>query len=296
MSVVLRQHPWEAAGASPQSTGADDSRGSSQQPERCGCPIAAQGKPGSVPGLPTALSPPQVTVALSTEELVRQKKALACAALAGRSFSTPHGELDAHRLCQALEKVSQKRNQSLEGRLDQLGPQPLQTQPSAAESSVCRLWGRGRCGGAGCPRLAEPSLCRCPDNLLSPTHLDWDMLVEPSYLFSASPAPEAGQPGLGDAGTALRCQVVIHALRAGGPVSWEVTASLESLLQPREAPGREVPPRRAAKAWDKPLHRLAARSVVRDSESVAQREAKLEQGGCRCLSPLRLRHPPPTPL
>ncbi|XP_032925085.1 von Willebrand factor A domain-containing protein 5B2 isoform X1 [Catharus ustulatus] len=203
--------------------------------------------------LPSAPAVTKVTVALSTEELARQKKVLARAALAGRSFSTPHGELDAHRLCQALEKVSQKRNQSLEGRLDELGPQTRQLQPSAAESN----------------------------NLLSPTHLDWDMLVEPSYLFSASPAPEPGQPSLGDASTPLRCQVVIHALRAGKPVSWEVTASLESLLQPREGPGREDPPRRVAKAWDKPLHRLAARSVVRDNESVAQREAKLEQGFAR---------------
>ncbi|RMC02021.1 hypothetical protein DUI87_21183 [Hirundo rustica rustica] len=204
--------------------------------------------------LPSAPAVTQVTVALSTEELARQKKALARAALAGRSFSTPHGELDAHRLFQALEKVSQKRNQSLEGRLDELGPQPRQMQPSAMESN----------------------------NLLSPTHLDWDMLVEPSYLFSASPAaPEPGRPSLGDASAPLRCQVVIHALRAGKPVSWEVTASLESLLQPREGPGRENPPRLAAKAWDKPLHRLAARSVVRDNESVAQREAKLEQGFAR---------------
>ncbi|XP_039569500.1 von Willebrand factor A domain-containing protein 5B2 isoform X3 [Passer montanus] len=203
--------------------------------------------------LPSAPAGTKVTVALSTEELARQKKVLARAALAGRSFSTPHGELDAHRLCQALEKVSQKRNQSLEGRLDELGPQPRQMQPGAVESN----------------------------NLLSPTHLDWDMLVEPSYLFSASPAPEPGQPSLGDASVPLRCQVVIHALRAGKPVSWEVTASLESLLQPREGPGREDPPRRVAKAWDKPLHRLAARSVVRDNESVAQREAKLEQGFAR---------------
>ncbi|NXU69863.1 VW5B2 protein, partial [Horornis vulcanius] len=203
--------------------------------------------------LPSAPAGTKVMVALSTEELARQKKVLARAALAGRSFSTPHGELDAHRLCQALEKVSQKRNQSLEGRLDEVGPQPRQMQPGAVESN----------------------------NLLSPTHLDWDMLVEPSYLFSASPAPEPGQPSPGDASMPLRCQVVIHALRAGKPVSWEVTASLESVLQPREGAGREDPPRRVAKACDKPLHRLAARSVVRDNESVAQREAKLEQGFAR---------------
>ncbi|XP_042656950.1 von Willebrand factor A domain-containing protein 5B2 isoform X2 [Tyto alba] len=200
--------------------------------------------------LPSTLVSTKVTVALSTEELARRKKVSARAALAGRSFSSPHGELDAHRLCQALEKVSQKRNQSLEGRLDELGPRARRLQPSVVESN----------------------------NLLSPTHLDWDMLVEPSYLFSPSPAPE---PSLGDAGLPLRCQVVIHALRAGKPVSWEVTASLESLLQPREGPGREDPPWRAGKAGDKPLHRLAARSVIQDNEKTAQREAELEQGFAR---------------
>ncbi|XP_069648659.1 von Willebrand factor A domain-containing protein 5B2 isoform X1 [Haliaeetus albicilla] len=203
--------------------------------------------------LPSTRAGTKVTVALSMEELARRKKVLARAALASRSFSSPHGELDAHRLCQALEKVSQKRNQSLEGRLDELGPRAQRLQPSAVESN----------------------------NLLSPTNLDWDMLVEPSYLFSASPVPEPREPSLGDASLPLRCQVVIHALRAGKPVSWEVTASLESLLQPQEGPGREDPPRQAGKAWDKPLHRLAAHSVIRDNENAAQREAELEQGFAR---------------
>ncbi|XP_074446826.1 von Willebrand factor A domain-containing protein 5B2 isoform X1 [Larus michahellis] len=203
--------------------------------------------------LPSAPAGTKVTVALSTEELARRKKALARAALAGRSFSSPHGELDAHRLRQALEKVSQKRNQSLEGQLDELGPRGRQLQPSAVESN----------------------------NLLSPTHLDWDMLVEPSYLFSASPVPEPGAPSPGDASLPLRCQVVIHALRAGEPVSWEVTASLEPLLQTREGPRGEDPLPRAGKAGEKPLHRLAARSVIRDNENAAQREAELEQGFAR---------------
>lgn len=124
------------------------------------------------------------------------------------------------------------------------------------------------------------------------------MLVEPSYLFSASPVPEPAEPSVSYAGLPLRCQVVIHALRAGKPVSWEVTASLESLLQPREGPGREDPPRQAAKAWDKPLHRLAARSVIRDNENAAQRESELEQGGCWGTSPASHRDlsiPPPHP-
>lgn len=86
---------------------------------------------------------PQVPAALSAEELARKQKALARAALAGRSFSSPHGELDARRLCRALEKVSQKRNQSLEGRLDQLGPKTPRLQHSVGESSEWWLWGQG---------------------------------------------------------------------------------------------------------------------------------------------------------
>lgn len=103
------------------------------------------------------------------------------------------------------------------------------------------------------------------------------MLVEPSYLFSAA-VPEAKEPGQGDPCLPLRCHVVIHGLHAGQPVSWEVTASLEALLQPRDGVGSEEPPRRAAAAGEKPLHGLAARSVIRDSEKAAQREAELEQG------------------
>lgn len=236
---------------------------------------------GAFAGLTTSLSPPQVPVALSTEELARQKKTLARAALAGRSFSSPHGELDARRLCRALEKVSQKRNQSLEGQLDQLGSQARRLQPSTVESSMCWLLvGEGYGDGTGCPCLAEPMSCHCPDNLLSPTHLDWDMLVEPSYLFSASPVPEPGEPSPGNASLPLRCQVVIHALQAGKPVSWEVTASLEPLLQPREGPDGGDPLRQGGKSWDKPLHHLAARSVIQDNENAAQREAELQQGGC----------------
>ncbi|XP_065604034.1 von Willebrand factor A domain-containing protein 5B2 [Cyrtonyx montezumae] len=206
-------------------------------------------KSAPVPSAPTAN---KVPVSLSSEELARRQKVLARAALAGRSFSSPHGELDAHRLCRALEKVSQKRNQSVEGRLDQLGPRTPRLQRSTGESN----------------------------NLLSPTHLDWDMLVEPSYLFSAA-VPEAKEPGQGDPCLPLRCHVVIHGLCAGQPVSWEVTASLEALLQPRDGAGSEERPQRAATAGEKPLHGLAARSVIQDSEKAAQREAELEQGFAR---------------
>ncbi|XP_039202922.1 von Willebrand factor A domain-containing protein 5B2 isoform X6 [Crotalus tigris] len=76
----------------------------------------------------------KVSIALSSEELMRKKKALAKTAMSGRSFSSPHGELDSRRLRRALEKVSQKPNRSLEGKLDEIGPE-LQKKPQAAADS-----------------------------------------------------------------------------------------------------------------------------------------------------------------
>lgn len=46
-----------------------------------------------------------------------RQKALARAALAGRSFSSPQGELDMHRLRRALERVSFE--QTMGGRLEE---------------------------------------------------------------------------------------------------------------------------------------------------------------------------------
>lgn len=94
------------------------------------------------------------------------------------------------------------------------------------------------------------------------------MLVEPPYLFSGAEAEQAMV-------LPMHCQVVIHALSAGKPVSWQVSAALESLLHAKEAPSKEE---QAGKGWDKLLHRLTARSVIRDHESTAQREAELEHG------------------
>ncbi|KAJ7324700.1 hypothetical protein JRQ81_017720, partial [Phrynocephalus forsythii] len=198
----------------------------------------------------------KVTLGLSSEELVRKKKALARAALSGRSFSSPHGELDAHHLRRALEKVSKRRNQSVEGKLDQLKPE-LQTMAKAMADS---------------------------GNLLSPVHLDWDTLLEPPYLFSPSPAVTESGACEGNAWPPLRCQVVIHALRAGKPVSWEATIALDSLLVAKDSQEKGEPfqqPPQQSKAWDQQLHRLTAGSVIRDNENVAEREAELEHGFSR---------------
>ncbi|XP_039202866.1 von Willebrand factor A domain-containing protein 5B2 isoform X2 [Crotalus tigris] len=191
----------------------------------------------------------KVSIALSSEELMRKKKALAKTAMSGRSFSSPHGELDSRRLRRALEKVSQKPNRSLEGKLDEIGPE-LQKKPQAAADS---------------------------SNLLSPVHLDWDMLLDPPYLFSPSPALEQGMAD-GNSLPPLQCQVVIHALSAGKPVSWEVISGLDFLFLPKDSLEHSQGWQQQNPGLEKLLHHLTAASVIRDNETVAQREAEVEHG------------------
>lgn len=124
--------------------------------------------------------------------------------------------------------------------------------------------------------------CFLLGNLLSPAHLDWDTLLEPSYLFSPSPATERGQGEGSATWPPLRCQAVIHALCAGKPVSWEVSTALDSLLLAKESQSKEEQ-QLQSKAWGKLIHRLTAGSVIRDNENMAQREAELEHGERTCF-------------
>ncbi|XP_069474917.1 von Willebrand factor A domain-containing protein 5B2 isoform X2 [Ambystoma mexicanum] len=191
---------------------------------------------------------------LSSEELVRKRKALVQATMSGRSFSTPQGELDMHRLSRALEKVSQiqkqKRNLSMEARLEEIGPDVQRVQ----RSSLTRR------------SLADSG------NLLSPCQMDWDMFVDPQYLFSPSLAAEdVAEPEEG-LNAMLQCRIVIHGLSAGKPVSWEVVSSLESLLGATD----EQKQAEDGKAMGNFLHRLTARSVIRDIEDIAEKESEIE--------------------
>ncbi|XP_029442075.1 von Willebrand factor A domain-containing protein 5B2-like [Rhinatrema bivittatum] len=198
--------------------------------------------------------------ALSSEELAKKQKALVQATMSGRSFSSPHGELDMHRLRWALEKVSQsgKRKQSLEGRLQDL---------HADTEHIQR------------PSLSRRSLADSSEsgNLLSPSQLDWDTLLDPQCLFAPSLAAEDTSESECTSRPVLQCRVVIQGLSAGKPVAWEVMVSLESLFHAKETKEEEEEDQHR----DKLLHHLMARSVIRDNEMLAERESELERGSSR---------------
>ncbi|XP_041911820.1 von Willebrand factor A domain-containing protein 5B2 isoform X4 [Arvicola amphibius] len=195
--------------------------------------------------LPVPTPSPFKVGALSAEVLGRRHRA----ALAGRSLSSPSSR--------ANPVPGRPQHPSLDAIPDGSGPEPGQQLGQVLDDS---------------------------GNLLSPAPLDWDMLMEPSFLFKAVPPNgEPTPPAEPLPPQAPRCHVVIRALCGEQPMCWEVGAGLEELWgpgdgsQPTSLPGREA-------AWDQALHRLTAASVVRDNEQLALRgraESTAEQGRVR---------------
>ncbi|KAM8839470.1 von Willebrand factor A domain-containing protein 5B1 isoform 1-T1 [Synchiropus picturatus] len=180
------------------------------------------------------------------EESRLRQKALARSTLAARSFSSPQGELEMHRLRRALEKVSF--DQTLGGRLD--------------ESD-----GEMKSSSRGTP--SHKSFTDSSGLIFPASPLDWDDFTDPECLFTAVPPddPPSGQ-----------CRARIHGVLSGRPMSWEVTVDLEHLC------GSGVQDRSPAEdcggggegaendLWEEIIHQLTARSVIRDFEKMAERD------------------------
>ncbi|XP_029930155.1 von Willebrand factor A domain-containing protein 5B2 [Myripristis murdjan] len=182
------------------------------------------------------------------EESRRRQKALARSTMAARSFSSPQGELDMHRLRRALERVSF--DQTLGGRLDESDGETLPTP---------------------CGALSRRSLTDSNGLLFPASPLDWDSFTDPEYLFTAAPL-EDPPPG--------QCRSLIHGVLGGQPLSWEVTVDLGHLWTPE---GQETTVGGGSgggggEPWEEIIHQLTARSVIRDFEKMAEKETDIEHG------------------
>ncbi|XP_010783765.1 von Willebrand factor A domain-containing protein 5B1 [Notothenia coriiceps] len=189
------------------------------------------------------------------EETRRRHKSLARSTMAARSFSSPQGELEMHRLRRALERVSF--DQTLGGRLDESDGE---TKPPSTGT------------------LSRRSLTDSNGLLFPASPLDWDSFTDPEYLFTAVPA-EAPPPG--------QCRSLIHGLLSGRPVSWEVTVDLGHLWTPESQEtlvtegcggGEEE---KGGEPWEEMIHQLTARSVIRDFEKMAEKENDSGHGSAK---------------
>ncbi|XP_042353268.1 von Willebrand factor A domain-containing protein 5B1 isoform X2 [Plectropomus leopardus] len=187
------------------------------------------------------------------EESRRRHKALARSTMAARSFSSPQGEMEMHRLRRALERVSF--DQTLGGRLDESDGE---TKPPS----------RGT--------LSRMSLTDSNGLLFPASPLDWDSFTDPEYLFTPAP-PEDPPPG--------QCRSLIHGMLSGRPVSWEATVDLGHLWTPdsQESPGAEGggDEVKQGEPWEEIIHQLTARSVIRDFEKMAEKESEIGHGSAK---------------
>lgn len=109
----------------------------------------------------------------------------------------------------------------------------------------------------------------------SPAQLDWDMLVDAQYLFSASSAADAANMWSARSSDSVwHCRAVIHGYIGGKSHSWETAVNLEPLLcTTEEDEGSHI---EGERCYD--LHQLAAHSVIQDNEDLAWREFDIEHG------------------
>uniref|UniRef100_A0AAV2JPY6 VWFA domain-containing protein n=1 Tax=Knipowitschia caucasica TaxID=637954 RepID=A0AAV2JPY6_KNICA len=181
------------------------------------------------------------------EDSRMRHKVLARSTMAARSYSSPQGEMEMHRLRRALERVSF--DQSMGGRLDE----------SDAEATL----------SMGHDMLSHKSLSDSNGLLFPASPLDWDSFADPENLFCSVPL-EDPPPG--------QCRSIIHGQFNGHPVSWEVTVVLGPLWS-SEAPYTAVMNRAEqgleegqGETWKEIVHQLTARSVIRDFEKMAEKE------------------------
>ncbi|KAL0966471.1 hypothetical protein UPYG_G00295680 [Umbra pygmaea] len=180
------------------------------------------------------------------EESRRIQRALARSAMSARSFSSPQGELDMHRLRRALERVSF--DQAVGGRLEESDGE---NHPTPGDT------------------LSRRSFTDSNGLLFPVSPLDWDSFTDPVYLFSAAPTDNPPSPP-------AQCRSLIHGLLGGKPMSWEVTVDLTPLWDP-EVQGTGGTSGEGD-TWEEIIHQLTARSAIRDFEKMAEKESDIEHG------------------
>ncbi|XP_054250827.1 von Willebrand factor A domain-containing protein 5B1 [Indicator indicator] len=123
--------------------------------------------------------------------------------------------------------------------------------------------------------LRSSSESRSPGDLESAQH--------PSFTFETETSSDWEPQDLasGAARSSPRsprnfCKAVVKGLRSNEPVQWEVTFDIHPLFQERESQGDDD-----TDLWSETFHHLAAKSVIRDLEQLAEKECEIEHGSGR---------------
>ncbi|XP_053256473.1 von Willebrand factor A domain-containing protein 5B1 isoform X3 [Podarcis raffonei] len=113
---------------------------------------------------------------------------------------------------------------------------------------------------------------------------DLDVAQHPSFLFETETSSdwESHDPEIGSASGSWRhsprstCKAVVKGLRNNEVVQWEVLFDIAPLFRGREGKRNDEDD-----LWSETFHHLAAKSIVRDFEQLAERECEIEHGSGR---------------
>ncbi|KFV69275.1 von Willebrand factor A domain-containing protein 5B1, partial [Dryobates pubescens] len=174
--------------------------------------------------------------------------------------------------------------------LQQTSPEPWQVdfQVGSPPHSVLGLWCCGH--HVLCPPRGNwEALITAPggqrgtaggrDQLASPA-LSAESAQHPSFTFETETSsdwePRDCDPGAARSSPSSFCKAVVKGLRSNEPVQWEVTFDIHPLFQERESQVDED-----TDLWSETFHHLAAKSVIRDFEQLAEKECEIEHGSGR---------------
>uniref|UniRef100_A0A3B4V020 von Willebrand factor A domain-containing protein 5B2-like n=1 Tax=Seriola dumerili TaxID=41447 RepID=A0A3B4V020_SERDU len=218
------------------------------------------------------LAPAQVS--LSSVELTFASWILSAIVVNGWLLSTIGVELDwSNDVRRRIQESSYIQEQYVLTRCSLSSERSLQTQSHSQSHS--HIHASSNSDSAGLEKMPPPEQrSSLSHGLLFPASpLDWDNFTDPEYLFTAVP-PEDPPPG--------QCRSRIHGLLSGRPVSWEVTVDLGHLWTPegQETSGAEGcggggEEGKGGEPWEEIIHQLAARSVIRDFEKMAEKESDI---------------------
>ncbi|OPJ86225.1 von Willebrand factor A domain-containing protein 5B1 [Patagioenas fasciata monilis] len=135
--------------------------------------------------------------------------------------------------------------------------------------------------GRGIGTFNASTSLRSSSDSRSPGELD--SAQHPSFTFETETSSD-WEPQDWDLGSArgsphsprTLCKAVVKGLRSNEPVQWEVTFDIRPLFRERE--NQEDGD---ADLWTEAFHHLAAKSVIRDFEHLAEKECEIEHGSGR---------------
>lgn len=126
----------------------------------------------------------------------------------------------------------------------------------------------------------------CDANSLCACCLPAESAQHPSFAFETETSSDCDPQELDLSSTTWSprspraiCKAVVKGLRSNEPVQWEITFDIRPLFQDRESCENGE-----GDLWNETFHHLAAKSIIRDFEQLAEKECEIEHGNAGVLA------------